>query len=65
MKRMFRVTDRVSGQVSAHIEAGNGKAALRKFLRSFTASGFYEIRKDNGLWTLTSSYGSWFTAERA
>lgn len=64
MKRWFRVTDRNSGQVVAHIEAGNGKVALRRFLQGFTSSGFYEVRKESGLWTLTSSYGSWFTAEK-
>ena len=64
MKKIFRITDRVSGQVVTNVEAGNGKAALRKFLRSFTASGLYEIRKEDGLWTLTSSYGSHFTAEK-
>lgn len=63
MKKIFRITDRVNGQVVTNMEAGNGKAALRKFLRGFTSSGFYEIRKEDGLWTLTSSYGSWFTAE--
>lgn len=61
---MYIITDAVNGNIVTKIQAGNGKAALRRFLQQFTATGIYEIHKCAGVWVLSSSYGSYFTAKK-
>lgn len=61
--KTFTITDANNGQKLASIQARDAKSALKKFLRSHCMyTGMYEIHQTLGVWTLSSSYGAYFTA---
>lgn len=47
-----------AGGLVCHIDARNGKSALKKFMKDgITSTGMYEIYKSNGFWEMSSTYG--------
>ena len=59
--KQYVITD-AKGEKITSIAAGNGKAALKRFQKSCTATGFYEVHKVEGVWTLSTSFGAYYTA---
>ena len=51
------------GEEIMSVSAGNGKTALKHFRQSCTSTGIYEIRKLEGVWTLSTSFGAYYTAQ--
>lgn len=58
----FTIIDMISNNPVCAIPARNGKSALKKFKTGLMSTGFYEIRKENDTWILSSTYGAYFKA---
>lgn len=61
--KTFRIYDALYNKPVGVEQADNGKCALRKFGKKLTSTGMREIHKRNDVWTLSTSYGAYFTAK--
>ena len=59
---MYTIIDTVSNSPVFNVIAPNGKEALMRFVEVRDLRADYEIREENGEWTMSNVWGSKFVA---